>query len=264
MSQEPLKEALVLWLQKCYQQLQQAPLKVRIPLCIGEEQIGSIELGIAQELVEAGLLSQYPYGLSISEIHAQQKLEEVSKWLEAHQLSATRTGEMLPVNDVNGNTLAGIERAAVRTLGITTHPVYLIGRHEHGSLWLQRRALTKKTGAGKLDILVGGLVSINETHEQALKREAWEEAGIDLGNDTLVLGGTTYICRPVDSEYGGYMVEMGHWYEKVLPSTFEPVNQDGEVQEFLLCTEEEIKGYMLMDALAPESAWVLARYFGWQ
>lgn len=261
-NQLTLDDPLSSWLQKLYHQLQQAPLSTRLALCIDGVRVGSIELAIAESLVDLGVLTTHNNELNIPASQATQTLGKIALWLKERQLAGRWTGEMLPVNDSSGQTLAQVERAVVRTLGITTHAVYLIGRLKSGALWLQRRSLTKSTGAGKLDLMVGGLVSANESPEQALQREAWEEAGIHLDMNKVVEGEISYICRPIDTERGGYMVEIGRWYEITLPPSFEPKNQDGEVQEFILSTQNEIKQHMLADALTLESARILARYMG--
>lgn len=259
-----MQETLKAWLRRLYKTLQQAPLVSRASLYIGTDRVGTIEMSIAQALLDAGLLEQDGEGLVLQQETAQPQLEKIALWLRENQLCNRWTNELLPVTNAAAETVACIERAVVRTMGIMTHAAYLIGTDQNDRIWLQRRSLLKATNPGKLDLLVGGLVARNETCGQALEREAYEEAGLDLRQlFPPAKGGVTYICCPVDCGYGGYMVEQGHWYEATLPPTFKPVNQDGEVSGFMLCTPDEIRQHMLADDFAPEAAWVLARYLGW-
>ena len=47
--------------------------------------------------------------------------------------------ELLSVNDASGRSVAMIERAAVRPLGIATRAVHLVGWAEQGGVWVQQR-----------------------------------------------------------------------------------------------------------------------------
>ena len=67
--------------------------------------------------------------------------------------------EQLPVYDVRGHQLGSIERAAVRTLGLRTRAVHLVGETSDGHFWLQQRALNKANDPGQWDTLMGGLIS---------------------------------------------------------------------------------------------------------
>jgi isopentenyl-diphosphate delta-isomerase type 1 len=53
-----------------------------------------------------------------------------------------------------------------------------------GRLYLQKRAATKDRYPGRWDSSVGGHVASGETPDQAIRREAREELGIDLSDQT--------------------------------------------------------------------------------
>lgn len=125
-----------------------------------------------------------------------------------------------------GPVLATVERAACRALGITTEAVHLNAYADDGTLVVARRAPHKPIDPDRWDNLVGGMVPADETREQALEREAWEEAGIELDRIEVHHGRTFHVRRPVTE---GYQSEIIHVYDATLPSETAYANQDGEV-----------------------------------
>ncbi len=82
---------------------------------------------------------------------------------------------------------------------------------------------------------MGGMVSAADTLEQALARETYEEAGLDVAQlQQLQHGGHVAFACPSDEVKGGvaYMRERIDWFSAVVPDGLEPRNQDGEVQQF--------------------------------
>jgi 8-oxo-dGTP pyrophosphatase MutT (NUDIX family) len=122
--------------------------------------------------------------------------------------------------------LAVIERAACRTLGITTTAVHLNAFLPGGELIVARRAEHKQIDPGLWDNLVGGMVPAGESEVQALQREAFEEAGLDLDPATLVRGGRVHVTRPVAE---GFQSEIVQVFDTVLADTTALRNRDGEV-----------------------------------
>jgi 8-oxo-dGTP pyrophosphatase MutT (NUDIX family) len=122
--------------------------------------------------------------------------------------------------------LATIERAACRALGITTEAVHLNAFADDGTLFVSRRSPHKTIDPGLWDNLVGGMVPADETLEQALEREAWEEAGLELDRLEVHRGRSFQMRRPVPE---GYQSEWIHVYETTLTSDTRCANQDGEV-----------------------------------
>lgn len=135
--------------------------------------------------------------------------------------------ELLAVNaSPHGTTLAAIERSACRPLGIATTAVHLNAFADDGRIVVARRAGHKQIDPGCWDNLVGGMVPYGETLEQALEREAWEEAGIELDRIEVHRGRMFSLLRPVPE---GLQAETIHVYDAVLAADVTPQNQDGEV-----------------------------------
>jgi 8-oxo-dGTP pyrophosphatase MutT (NUDIX family) len=122
--------------------------------------------------------------------------------------------------------LALIERAACRTLGITTEAVHLNAFVDDGTLAVARRAAHKSIDPGLWDNLVGGMVPAGENLEQALEREAWEEAGLELDRLEVHHGRSFHVRRRVVE---GFQSERIYVYEVNLAADSPCINQDGEV-----------------------------------
>jgi len=122
--------------------------------------------------------------------------------------------------------MAVIERAACRTLGITTVAVHLNAFTPGGELIVARRADHKQIDPGLWDNLVGGMVPAGETDEQALSREAQEEAGLDLRAVPLARGGRVHVTRQVPE---GFQSEIVQVFDGVIADSAGLRNQDGEV-----------------------------------
>ncbi|MCU0952839.1 MAG: DUF4743 domain-containing protein [Burkholderiaceae bacterium] len=122
--------------------------------------------------------------------------------------------------------VATLERAACRTLGITTTAVHLNAFTVDGRLTVARRAEHKQIDPGMWDNLVGGMVPAGEREEAALAREAMEEAGLDLSPIAVLRGGRVHVTRLVPE---GYQSEIVQVFDAVLPDEVVLANQDGEV-----------------------------------
>ncbi len=87
--------------------------------------------------------------------------------------------EWLPMVDEEGRILGKALRSYCHNGSKTLHPVvhlHLLGPDR--SLFLQKRATTKLIQPGKWDTAVGGHLAYGETIEESLKREAFEEIGL--------------------------------------------------------------------------------------
>lgn len=149
--------------------------------------------------------------------------------------------------------VAVIERAACRTLGITTVAVHLNAFAPDGRLYVAQRAAHKQIDPGRLDNLVGGMVPAGESEETALAREAREEAGLDLGGLAPVRGGRLPVTRIVPE---GYQSEVVQVFDAVLPAGAALANQDGEVAAIDLRSVDEVLAAIEDDAFTLESALV--------
>jgi 8-oxo-dGTP pyrophosphatase MutT (NUDIX family) len=200
-----------------------------VPFMVGRRRIG----WLAPEL--AARLAAWPAVFRCSpETVVLLKLEEFPSVVEALAAQGFIPGWRNERYRIAG--LCDIERAAARPFGLTTHAVHVNGISDT-KMWLARRSASKAIDPGLLDTLVGGGVTAGLSIEEVLVKEAWEEAGIspELARRAS-RGGTLEILREVPQ---GVQSEVVHVYDLVLPSNFEPRNQDGEVSEFCLLSVEE-------------------------
>ncbi|MDP2679701.1 MAG: NUDIX domain-containing protein [Rhodoferax sp.] len=261
--------------------LSQPPRCPRLPLLLNGQAIGSVEPHLLDQIVpvENGLTQD-----SFSMQCCPDPAASAASWqitgdgaraftFLAQALYTANLGfvrqqwrnEALAVRHPDGRQVASAERGIFRLLGMTTQAVHLNGRSADGRLWLQQRALNKATDPGLWDTLMGGMVAATDTLTQALKRETWEEAGIDLAHvQALHAGGHFVVRRPNPVDGGvGYVVEHIDWFEGLLPDTLQPANQDGEVIQFALLAPAHVRTLLLEGQLAAEAACILlGSHFG--
>ncbi|MBT3383937.1 MAG: NUDIX domain-containing protein [Prolixibacteraceae bacterium] len=90
-----------------------------------------------------------------------------------------RGEEWVPLVDKKGKITGQAPRSQVHNGSKLLHPVvHLQVINRNKALLLQKRSGSKLIQPGKWDVAVGGHISIGETLEQALKREAFEEIGL--------------------------------------------------------------------------------------
>lgn len=82
----------------------------------------------------------------------------------------------LVVNGVQGPL--ALERSVFRPLGLLSASVQLNVRTPEGRVWIGQRALQKQIDPGLWDAAVAGGLTAEELPMQAIRREAWEEAGL--------------------------------------------------------------------------------------
>jgi len=89
--------------------------------------------------------------------------------------------ELLPVINEEGEFIRLAPRSECHNgKSMLLHPVvHLHIINDRGEIFLQKRSAAKDIQPGKWDTSVGGHVDPGETVEEALKREAAEEAGMD-------------------------------------------------------------------------------------
>ncbi|MEK8034391.1 DUF4743 domain-containing protein [Ideonella sp. DXS29W] len=137
----------------------------------------------------------------------------------------------------DGAMVAVIERASSRWWGAQT-----LGAHINGyvagddgrpaGLWIARRAWNKPTDPGRLDNLVGSGVPHGQSPRQAVCREAWEEAGLQMPElQGLTAGRVIELACDIPE---GWQHEWLYAYDLALPAGRVPQNQDGEVAEHRL------------------------------
>lgn len=95
--------------------------------------------------------------------------------------------EWLPLVNEAGEIIGKAPRSVCHRGEKLLHPVVHLHVFNHQRhVYLQKRPTTKLVQPGKWDTAVGGHISVGETLETALKREAWEEIGLNQFSAKLV------------------------------------------------------------------------------
>jgi 8-oxo-dGTP pyrophosphatase MutT (NUDIX family) len=145
-----------------------------------------------------------------------------------------------------------VERSGFRWLGMLSHAVHVNGFLPDGRLWCARRALSKATDPGMLDNFTAGGLPSGENVQACLLRELAEEAGLfSLDGHVLQEAGSVRSSR---LESQGWHDEVVFVFSLTLADDFVPVNQDGEVAEFMSLSAQQVlaqaqAGEFTVDAL---------------
>ncbi len=174
-----------------------------------------------------------PRGLNLDAV-----LRGIAEALREAQCLRAWRDELLDVVG-EGRTLARIERAAMRPLGMLTQAVHLNAWAPDGRLWIARRALDKPNDPGLWDTLAGGLVAAGEDCETALLRESREEAGLQAV-EIAAHGPLRVALRMHRRLPEGYQVENLLLCDCVLDAAAAPANMDGEVCEIRCVSVAEL------------------------
>lgn len=153
-----------------------------------------------------------------------------------------------------------VERAGFYFLGMRSDAVHVNGFSTNGALWVARRSASKTIDPGLLDNLCAGGVAAGESLLSCLRRELYEEAGIQLQADhTLSAAGTVVVGRVRD---GGWHEERLHVYNLLLSAHERPVNRDGEVQEFRSLDAQTLVHLVQAQAFTPDAAAAIVQGLG--
>ncbi len=88
--------------------------------------------------------------------------------------------EWLPVVEEDGKVIGKAPRSLCHKGDKILHPVvHLHVFNPHGHIYMQKRPMQKLVQPGKWDTAVGGHISFGEDLETALRREAFEEIGLE-------------------------------------------------------------------------------------
>lgn len=102
--------------------------------------------------------------------------------------------ELLDVVDENDEIIGTIIRSDMmqlqQTPGRYLRAIDVFIQRSNGDIYLPRRALHKKIAPGGLDASASGHIPSGETYEQACIREIYEETGLSVTMDDLILIGT--------------------------------------------------------------------------
>jgi 8-oxo-dGTP pyrophosphatase MutT (NUDIX family) len=219
----------------------------RVPFLIGGRTVGSVaraHLGALRRWPDALAVGDDRVALTVPGASARDAaLAAINDALRGDGLIVGWRDETFPIFDpATHERLARTERAAARFWGTLT-----LGAHANGyiagadgrptHLWIAQRSFDKATDPGMYDNLVGGGVPDGQTPLQALVREAWEEAGLTPQQVQGARAGRVIRLRRDIAE--GLQLEDVHGHDLPLPAGLVPVNQDGEVERFLLLNVDD-------------------------
>ena len=259
------------WLAALRQTACQAPAAPRVPLMLGCDLVGSVEPVFFSAFVAA-----HPQWLGTVLAPAQDAgwallgaaddslalLAEALRTYPGSPVGRLWRNEKLAVTAPDGRRLACVERGAVRVLGIASRAVHLLGQDPRGHSWIQQRAWDKPTDPGLWDTLMGGMVPASDSLEQALARETWEEAGLQLAQlHDLRYAGSLVLQKPAHAgDALGYVVERADCYIAEVPATCVPQNQDGEVAQFVCAAPQALRQMLERHQFTVEAALLLAHF----
>lgn len=233
-----------------------------LPVLLNGHRFGWISAQRRQLLLSLSLPSIRSTGIGLAI-----ELDEVSTGLAALHGTLSQQGilkgwrnEAVDILDWSGALCLGqMERAAARFWGSHTRAVHLnawVGWDDGAGfqLWLAQRAHDKATDPGLWDNLVAGGLGPREGALQGLKREAMEEAGLDISSaQKLACGPSLKVDRAVPE---GWQRETLQVVDAQLPMEFRPFNQDGEVQAFELLGWADARRRALSGAMTADAALV--------
>ena len=202
----------------------------RLPLQLGAAQVGWVMPEIAAALAELGA-SVGPGGVTLAASELYGVAQELSR-----QGRFRWRGEAFDVRAApDGPALAQLDRGALPVFGVRAEGVHLNGlvyRADGLSLWVARRAADKLLDPGKLDHLVAGGVPAGLSPWETLAKEADEEAAVpaELIAAAMPVASLSYTMERPE----GLRRDRLHCYDLVLPESFKPHPQDGEVEAFEL------------------------------
>ncbi|KAI9142424.1 NUDIX hydrolase domain-like protein [Paraphysoderma sedebokerense] len=171
--------------------------------------------------------------------------------------------ELYPVYGINGEVLFSIERSAAGLFGVRTYGSHLTAYTRSPSndgprtlkIWVSRRSRHKSTYPLHLDNTVAGGIPYQSTPTATIIRECLEEANIPttLSRHVKNVGAISYFLF----NHLGIAPETEYCFDLELPMEFIPSVNDGEVEEFLLCTVTETIELLRSGEFKPNCAIVL-------
>ncbi len=154
---------------------------------------------------------------------------------------ANLSEEWFDIVDENGRIVGKAPRSAVHGNPKLLHPtVHLHIFNRQGQVFLQKRSAVKDLYPGKWDTAVGGHIASGESVEQALRREAMEELGVEVSRASPLF---RYIMR------NAYESELVHSFKMNYNGPFK-LNKD-EVEEGRFWNIFEIKKLLGRNVLTP-------------
>ena len=138
-----------------------------------------------------------------------------------------------------------IERASVSYFGARGYGVHINGLVEKNDgiyIWIAKRAKDKPFWPGSLDQIVAGGQPAGISLMENVIKESAEEAAIpeSLSSKAELMSEIHYRGETHSEKNRGLNVDSLFNYDLWLPEDFTPVNTDGEVDEFILMSLEEM------------------------
>jgi len=223
-------------------------LEPLIPLLIDQATVGWVRPGLARAIaaeLPGFLLDSAGLGLAAGPADFPARstaLARVADWLVARGTVPSLLGEPYAVTPGGREqALAVIDRAAAPYLGIRTFGQHVNGfvrRQDTLWMWLGRRAHDRHYYPGCLDNLAAGGVPHALSLPANLLKECYEEAGIsaELAGRAVPVGLVSY-NRLTER---GFRSDILYCYDLELPADFQPLNTDGEVEDFLCLPVDEV------------------------
>ena len=235
----------------------------RVPLSVNGTRVGAVaraHLGALRAWPTVLHVDDTQVALHVNAGALRSVLAQLNASLRQQGLIHAWRDEAIALFDpASGVRLATMERAAARFWGTLT-----LGAHANGyvadaqgrptHLWIAQRSMTKATDPGKHDNLVGGGVPDDQSPQQALVREAWEEAGLP---PELMQGARagSVLCLQRDIREG-LQHEWLYAFDLQLPAGLIPQNQDGEVAGFECLPLDEALRIAAGDTMTVDAALV--------
>lgn len=179
-------------------------------------------------------------------------------------------GEVFPIYGPKKELVLSMEGAATPLFGVVRYGVQLLAYQKADagiSVWIARRAKSKKTFPGMLDSTVGGSLPTGESPFECLVREAEEEASFSpsLIRDLAKPCGTLSYINITDQRTGGELglicPEVQYLYEMQLPENIKPRPGEDDVEEITLLNVEQLKYELATGQFTPTHGCVLLDFF---
>lgn len=134
-----------------------------------------------------------------------------------------------------------MERAAVAMFGVRAYGVHMNGYvRKNGKffMWIGRRSRHKQTYPSMLDNMVAGGLPYGLTAQECLIKECDEEASIpkSLAARATAVGAITYCADTAE----GLRPDVQYCFDLELPSYFQPMPRDGEIESFTLMPIDDV------------------------
>lgn len=223
-----------------------------LPFFCQNVQVGLISTSVLSQLInypDVFTISKKSVTLSDTLTSAQERNEALEKVLldmrEKDLFSALRgwRSECYEIKpQFSAPALFKMERCATPLFGVRQYGVHINGYVQHSSmgmsLWMQRRSSTKQTWPGKLDSFVGGGLSEGLGVMDTAVKEAGEEANVPE-HLAVKMRGAGAVSFFHQSERGIHP-NTEFVFDLELPETFQPSNNDGEVDDWKLVPVEQV------------------------